>query len=117
LIRNAVRSAQWAQRGRESAVREPANPPLLLVQRDGRNGGQAQQYARILPPDAEHALSSRGRDGVNGAAVTVCGGGGAGSWRGMACSSIELRQEHCCPRRNGSSLFSCMHVPAPLRRS
>jgi len=91
--------------------------PLCFCAEKGRNGGQAQQYARILSPDAEHALSLRGRGGVNGAAATVCGGGGAGSWRGMACSSIEPRREHCCPRRNGSSLFSCMHMPAPLRRS
>jgi len=108
-----VRSAQWAQRGWESAVREPAIPPLFLVPKDGRNGGQAQQYARILCPDAQHALSSRGRDGVDGTAATVCGGGGAGSWHGMACS----RREHCCLRRNGSFLFSCKHMPAPLRRS
>ena len=53
-------------------MREPPNSPLLLVLRDGRNGGQAQQYARILSPDAEHALSSRDRDGVDVAAATVC---------------------------------------------
>ena len=95
-------------------MNEPATPPLLLVPRDGGNGGQAQQYARILSPDAEHALSSRGHDSVDGAAATVCDDSRAGSWRRMARSSIEPRQEHCCPRRNGSSLFSCMHMPAPL---
>jgi len=58
-------------------VREPANPPLLLVPRDGRTGGQAQLYARILSPEAEHALSSRGRDVFDFATATVCGDGGA----------------------------------------
>jgi len=77
LIRNAVRCVQWAQRGRESAVREPANPPLLLVLRDGRNGGQAQQYACIMSPDVEHALSSRSRHFVDGASATMRGGRGA----------------------------------------
>ena len=74
-------------------MREPAHPPLPLVPRDGRNGGQAQQYARILSPDAVHALSSRGRHSVFTVLLRRCAAAaelavGAG-WHALLLSCVR----------------------------